>query len=375
MGTMLKRRLQVFISSTYEDLIDQRLAAVEAILGAGHIPAAMEQFSAGDDTAWERITRWIDESDGFMLILGGRYGSIEPKSGKSYIELEYDYALESKKPLFAVVIDEKHLEERVRNIGFDVDERENQDEYKAFRKKVTDKLTMFWKKREDIKIAIFQKLAEWAKRDDLSGWIRAEDAPDPRMAGELVGLSKENRELRERLEQMGIELGSDYFSTVAKMKEVLHDHSGERHSLKFHAITGHSVMRFYLADLIKKYEGHLDIELQVVNPMSPHVNIMPKHWGSEATLNIKEITELYKNRPSTGGTLKVWKYDYLPMINGNLINEDHLILCFFGWEPQKKRLEHGKEHYFYYYRNSKTQKLFELYESWFEHAPKLPWGG
>jgi hypothetical protein len=78
-----RRKLQIFLSSTYEDLIDHRLTAIEAVLASGHIPAAMEQFSPGDETAWEKIQRWIDESDAFILILGGRYGSFEPLSGKS----------------------------------------------------------------------------------------------------------------------------------------------------------------------------------------------------------------------------------------------------------------------------------------------------
>jgi len=46
---MNKRKLQIFVSSTCEDLIDDRLAAMEAILAAGHIPTAMEQFSPGDE--------------------------------------------------------------------------------------------------------------------------------------------------------------------------------------------------------------------------------------------------------------------------------------------------------------------------------------
>jgi hypothetical protein len=101
---MNKRKLQIFVSSTYEDLIDHRLAAMEAILAAGHIPAAMEQFSPGDETAWEKIRSWIDESDGFILILGGRYGSIETLSGKSYVQLEYEYALEKKKPFLRLLL-------------------------------------------------------------------------------------------------------------------------------------------------------------------------------------------------------------------------------------------------------------------------------
>lgn len=107
-----KKKLQVFVSSTYTDLQEERQAAVQAILTAGHIPAGMELFAAGDETQMNVIKRWIDESDVYMLILGGRYGSIEPKSQKSYIHLEYEYALEKGKPLFAVVINKDHLEKK-----------------------------------------------------------------------------------------------------------------------------------------------------------------------------------------------------------------------------------------------------------------------
>lgn len=78
----MKKKLQVFISSTYTDMLVERQGAVEAILRAGHIPAGMELFAAGDESQLETILRWIDDSDVFMLILGGRYGSIEPKSKK-----------------------------------------------------------------------------------------------------------------------------------------------------------------------------------------------------------------------------------------------------------------------------------------------------
>src|ERR1051325_9754475 len=101
-----KKKLQVFVSSTYTDLREERQAAVEAILTAGHIPAGMELFAAGDESQMNVIKRWIDESDGYLLFLGGRYGILEPNSRKSYIHLEYDYAVERGKPLFAVVIEE-----------------------------------------------------------------------------------------------------------------------------------------------------------------------------------------------------------------------------------------------------------------------------
>jgi hypothetical protein len=120
---MRKRKLQVFLSSTYEDLIPHRLAAMEAILAAGHIPAAMEQFSPGDETAWEKIRAWIDESDCFILILGGRYGSIEPRSKKSYVHLEYEYSIKKKKPFFSLVVKKDAHERRVKELRLKVDER------------------------------------------------------------------------------------------------------------------------------------------------------------------------------------------------------------------------------------------------------------
>lgn len=104
MADFIRKKLQVFVSSTFSDLIKERQAAVEAILTAGHIPAGMELFTAGDESQMEVIKQWIDESDIYLLILGGRYGSIEPITGKSYTQLEYEYALSKGKPFFACVI-------------------------------------------------------------------------------------------------------------------------------------------------------------------------------------------------------------------------------------------------------------------------------
>ena len=77
------KKYQIFVSSTFTDLIAERQSAVEAILKAGHIPAGMELFTSTNKSQWEVIKRWINESDIYMLILGGRYGSVEPESGKS----------------------------------------------------------------------------------------------------------------------------------------------------------------------------------------------------------------------------------------------------------------------------------------------------
>ncbi len=164
----------------------------------------------------------------------------------------------------------------------------------------------------------------------------------------------------------------DHNSAVKKIKELLKSPKDGRHSLKFLVITGFSIREKYLDELIEKYEGTLDITLQVVDPDGPYLNEMPEHWGGQATNSVQEITKLYKVRKYEG-TLKVFKYKYLPFMNGEIINEDHLILSLFGWDKQTKKLGHDREYYFYFHRNSKTKKVFELFESWFDHAPKSPW--
>jgi Domain of unknown function (DUF4062) len=200
-GSMIaKKKLQVFGSSTYSDLKEERQAAVEAILSACHIPAGMELFAAGDESQMEVIRRWIDESDIFLLILGGRYGSLEPTSKKSYIELEYEYAQERGKPFFAVVIHDDYLKEKVKICGADIIETDNARELKAFRTRVLSKLVRFFSDPRDIKLAIHETLSDFGRREDLIGWIPGDQAVNSgEVAEQIARLAKENTTLRERL--------------------------------------------------------------------------------------------------------------------------------------------------------------------------------
>lgn len=147
-------------------MIRERQAAVEAILQAGHIPAGMELFAAGDETQLNVIKRWINESDIYVLILGSRYGSIDTQTNKSYTELEYDYALKQKIPMFSIVIDELKLK---RNSKYKIESESL--EYLDFRSKVTSNVCRFFKDYKDIKISILESIMEIEKRKDLKGWV------------------------------------------------------------------------------------------------------------------------------------------------------------------------------------------------------------
>lgn len=78
------KEIPIFVSSTYEDLKEERDVAIHAILTMNQFPIGMEMFSAADDDQWQIIKEAIDSSDYYILIIGNRYGSIEETTGELY---------------------------------------------------------------------------------------------------------------------------------------------------------------------------------------------------------------------------------------------------------------------------------------------------
>ena len=158
---------------------------MQAILRAGHIPAGMELFAAGDKSQWETIQRWIDDCDVFLLLLGERYGSIEPDSGKSYIQLEYEYATERGKRPFALVLDEKWIKTKYKKLGSDASDN-HRNEHAEFKSLVLSKIGAFVADPKDIDNAVLSTLKDYDHDESLSGWIKGSDLVESqRMVDEL----------------------------------------------------------------------------------------------------------------------------------------------------------------------------------------------
>ena len=87
----MSKKYQIFVSSTYSDLVHEREQIIKACLEMGHIPVGMEMFSAADEEQWKIIQRQIDEIDYYVILIAHRYGSTTDE-GLSYTEKEYDYA-------------------------------------------------------------------------------------------------------------------------------------------------------------------------------------------------------------------------------------------------------------------------------------------
>lgn len=200
----MNKKLQVFVSSTYTDLIEERQAAVEAILDAGHIPAGMELFKAGNESQLKTIYKWIDESDVYMLILGGRYGSVESKSGKSYTQLEYEYALSKNIPVFAVVLSQSFLTSKINSLGLgNAMEQDFPDRHKSFKALVMSKIIREVDDCKDIKLTIHSTLNEFLYEYNLIGWVRNTNENDTfQLIKENNSLLKENNLLNKQIQQL-----------------------------------------------------------------------------------------------------------------------------------------------------------------------------
>jgi hypothetical protein len=209
----LAKKLQVFISSTYLDLIEERQIAVEAILQSRNIPAGMELFAAANESQLETVKRWIDESDIYLLILGGRYGSIEEKSGKSYTHLEYEYAIK-KLPVIGIVLDDNIINNKVKSYGTEMIELENRDKYNEFKKLVMGKTCALVKDIKDIPIAIIKSIREAEEKHKMSGWISGKPSGDyNELISKNIELRNENIVLNQKVQRLEKEIRK--FSSIS----------------------------------------------------------------------------------------------------------------------------------------------------------------
>lgn len=192
-------KYQIFISSTYQDLHEEREAITWEILKAGHIPVGMENFSAYDDRGWEVITSTIDVSDYYVLLIAGRYGTIDATEGISWTEREYTYAVAQQLPVLAFTRDKGSI------TANNMDTDEKAQKLAAFMERVRGRhLCESWSTKEDLRsrvpIAVFKAIMhDESLRRSRPGWYRGNHLPPTAAVEELARLSAENRRLREEM--------------------------------------------------------------------------------------------------------------------------------------------------------------------------------
>lgn len=203
----MEKRYQVFISSTYEDLKEERKEIIEQLLNAKYIPAGMEMFAASNEEQFKYIKKIIDNCDYYVLILGARYGSVNAKSEKSFTEMEYDYAIEKGIPVLAFV----HRDPE--NIIADKREKDNPKLFSQFRDKVlkNSKMSKMWSNKGELISNVIISLVQIADEFPRNGWVR-----DEQNTTELLAQINQLRLENEALKNENIELIQDKKSSMVE---------------------------------------------------------------------------------------------------------------------------------------------------------------
>lgn len=234
----MEKKYQIFISSTYEDLKEERKKVQDTILSMYQFPIGMEMFSAADKEQWEIIRETIDSSDYYVLIIGHRYGSVIKNgecTGISYTQKEFRYALEQKIPILAFLIDN--------SVAIKPDKME-QDENK--KEKLNDfieevkngRMVQWWTNKDDLANKVSISLTNEINRGKRPGWIRKKNLEEDDVKRKITESNKTIKELNENKEELQKEItelnlkGDEVRKQIGEMKKTVEELNDNKKKLQ-----------------------------------------------------------------------------------------------------------------------------------------------
>lgn len=309
----MEKKYQVFVSSTYEDLKEERDQVIKAVLEMGHIPVGMEMFSAADEEQWKLIQRQILESDYYVVVVANKYGSLG-SSGISYTEMEYDFAVENKIPTLGFVLNEQSPWPSQKSESVE----KSRKALTNFKSKVKSKLVQFWGSKEDLHGKVSISLIKAITTNPRTGWVRSSEVIGPEVMKEIARLSSENAALRneiDRLKSTSIEKNDE----IREVVKIL-DRNEFTISIRFSsAWEGADEYKATLLDIFEGVAPNLQVE-----------NSLPE-MAKNLALHIAKSTGYYKDYPIGKNKIIGWAADLASL---DLI------------EPSKKKHSvHDKETY------------------------------
>ena len=186
-----ERKYQVFVSSTFTDLHEARQELMVALLGQGLIPTGMELHPGEGNKRWSVIQRIINECDYYLILLGGRYGTLSP-IGLSHVHREFVHASTKKKPAIALLHEQpEQLPEDQRETN-----SSGQAKFKDFRQLLQEQASCYyWRSPADLGEVVKKALPEFIAQNPTPGWVRGGQVTD-------LGARREVQELQQRIDQL-----------------------------------------------------------------------------------------------------------------------------------------------------------------------------
>ncbi|MBU1145647.1 MAG: DUF4062 domain-containing protein [Firmicutes bacterium] len=306
----MEKKYQVFVSSTYADLIEERKKVQEVLLMADCIPAGMEAFVATDDNQFNVIKQVIDLCDYYILIIGKRYGSINPDTGISYTEMEYKYAKEKEIPVLVFCIND--------DLKLSSDKMESNPESVIklieFRNTaMSNTLASIWNGISDIGGQVAISIMKAKNTVTRPGWIRGEGYNPEEFLQQINELKKENQQL--------IEINKKNMKEIDSFTSIPENLAFEDYELKVQYKIGYESSFYTKTVTLKEIFKYLSIAMHNV------------------TLSEDYIVELVGKCVSNNTRLVTLKDNLLVNI---LLNQfEHLNLIYSKWNDENKKLYYG----------------------------------
>jgi len=309
------KRYQVFVSSTYADLKEERAKVIQTIMELDCIPAGMEIFPAIDEEQFNFIKKIIDDCDYYLLIIGGRYGTVS-EDGLSYTEKEYDYAIEKGIKVLAFI----HSNPEEIPLGKSEKDIILREKLEIFKSKVsTNRLVKFWRTAEELPGLVALSLSKTIKMYPAIGWIRANSIVNPEILQELNEQRKLNEDLREKLETaLNVEKNKEDLKDLAGLVDefVVHgthsnSSSGSNWEKKFKWSELFSLISPYLiehpADDVVRKKLSSDIHKTIKHPTALYPSIDNQNFQT-IKLQLKALGLINLNYTKTvqGGMALFW---------------------------------------------------------------------
>jgi len=217
----MEKRYQVFVSSTFVDLKDERQGIIQTLMEMDCIPAGMELFPAMDAEQWEFIKRVIDDCDYYVLVIGGRYGSMTTE-GVSYTEMEFDYAVGKGIKVVAFL----HGKPDDIPAGKTEKDAEARTKLEAFRKKVLDgRLVKTYTEAKELPGLLSLSLNKTIKAFPAVGWARANSVGNAELLNQLNTLRQANDALNAELQTLKAAAPAADIADIAGIDETIDVHA------------------------------------------------------------------------------------------------------------------------------------------------------
>ena len=278
----MEKKYQVFISSTYNDLLEERHEVMQALLELDCIPVGMELFQADDNDQWTLIQRLIKDCDYYIVIIGGKYGT-QHHSGLSYTEMEYQYATENGIPTIGFIY---RFPEKL-SVAKSENDPDRLNKLNNFKGIVQKRMINYWESPTDLGGKVSRSLIKLIKNNPRSGWVKADKLANDEAVKRILSLSDEIDALtrdNKKLEKNESLYKDIIRNNIVSFGKIIKDTKNALYHEMFHAV---ELSFKYSADNLNQI---LDSSLEIITDVLADIiknQIKTKNVDDEISVSIK----------------------------------------------------------------------------------------